>query len=85
MGAFWLVSVGVFVFVFKSKYTSTKRNKVSLKNIQKNAKQIDSSLIHILLKYGRKTVAIIKNIAYEPADVQYIESFMTMNARSLLR
>lgn len=26
VGAFWLVSVGVFVFVFKSKYTSTKRN-----------------------------------------------------------
>ncbi len=74
---FLIPSVVIFFWIYKTSDTSKKRNKISLKNIQKNAKQLDSSLIQILLKHGRKTVAIIKSIAYESADLQYIETFMT--------
>ena len=84
MAIFIVICVALFATVFAPKGISKgmrhKRHKdVSLKDLDRRIKpeKLDSKLISVLLKYGRKSVAIISSIEYEPVKTECVDQFKT--------
>ena len=76
---------GMLYFIFRSPKNHNKK-KLSLKYMDDTLKKdkMDGTLIDVLLKYGRKTIAIVSSIEYEPVSQVFVECFQTDQNESYL-